>query len=67
LENTIQVISLLEPIYEDKLEDKSILYINQMTIPKLNELVKRPIKDIEQLPTPSRTVSLDLLELNTTL
>ncbi len=61
------MISLLKPLYEDKLEDKSILYINQMTIPKLNELVKRPIKDIEQLPTPSRTVSLDLLELNTTL
>ena len=38
-----------------------------MTIPELNELVKCPIKDIEQLLTPSRTVSLNLLELSTAL
>ena len=38
-----------------------------MTIPKLNKLVKRPIKDIEQLLTPNKTVSLDLLELSTAL
>ena len=35
-----------------------------MTIPKPNELAKHPIKDIEQLPTGSKTVSLDLLELS---
>jgi hypothetical protein len=37
-----------------------------MTTPKSNDLVELPIKDIKQLPTPSRTVSLDLLEINTT-
>src|SRR6266571_3230922 len=31
-----------------------------MTIPKSNKLAKRPTKDIEQLLTLSRTVSLDL-------
>ena len=36
-----------------------------MTI--LNNLVELPIKDIKQLPTPSRTVSPDLPEINTTL
>ena len=36
-----------------------------MTIPKLNDLVETPIKDIKQLLTPSRIVSLDLLEINT--
>jgi len=34
-----------------------------MTI--LNDLVEPPIKDIKQLPTPSRTVSPDLPETNT--
>ncbi len=67
MEDTIQVISLLEPLYKDELEDESVLYINQVTTPKSNELVKLPTKDIEQLPTPSRTVSLDLLESNTAL
>ncbi len=28
LKDTIQVISLLEPLYKDKLEDESVLYIN---------------------------------------
>jgi hypothetical protein len=32
----------------------------------LNDSVELPTKDIKQLPTPSRTVSLDLLETNTT-
>jgi len=68
LKDTIQAISLPEPLYEDKSEDKSILYrptsnADQTTI--LNDLAELPIKDIEQLPTPSRTVSLDLLETNT--
>jgi len=34
-----------------------------MTI--LNDSAELPIKDIKQLPTPSRIVSLDLLETNT--
>jgi hypothetical protein len=38
-----------------------------MTIPKSNDSAEPPMKDIKQLPTPSRTVSLDLLEINTTL
>jgi len=38
-----------------------------MTIPKLNKSAKFPIKDIKQLPTPSRMVSPDLLETNTDL
>ena len=38
-----------------------------MTPPKLNDSAEPPTKDTEQLPTPSRTVSLDLLETNTTL
>jgi hypothetical protein len=33
----------------------------------LNDSVEPPIKDTKQLPTPSRTVSLDLLETNTIL
>jgi len=33
----------------------------------LSDSAERPIKDIEQLPTPSRMVSLDLLETNTLL
>ena len=36
-----------------------------MTTPKLNESLEPHTKDTKQLPTPSRTVSLDLLELNT--
>ena len=36
-----------------------------MTISKLNDLVELLITDIKQLPTPSRIVSLDLLEINT--
>jgi len=35
-----------------------------MTI--LSDSAELPIKDIEQLPTPSRMVSPDLLEANTT-
>ena len=38
-----------------------------MTTPKSNDLVERLIKDIKQLLTPSRIVSLDLLEINTLL
>jgi len=33
----------------------------------LSNLADLPIKDIKQLPTPSRTVSLNLLEANTIL
>jgi hypothetical protein len=40
--------------------------IEQTTTPKSNDSAERPIKDIEQLPTPSRTVSPDLPETNTT-
>ena len=32
-----------------------------MTTPRLNESVKLPIKDIEQLLTPSRTALLELI------
>jgi hypothetical protein len=72
------MISLPEPLYKDESEDESILYtvnltpksstlnIEQTTTPKSNDLVERPTKDIKQLPTPSRTVSPDLLETNTT-
>ena len=34
-----------------------------MTTPKLNDLAELPIKNINQLPTPSRMESLDLLEI----
>ena len=69
MEDTIQIISLLEPL-KDKSKDKSILYrpilnADQTTI--LNDSVELPIKDIKQLPTPSRTVSPDLPEINTIL
>ena len=78
LEDTLQTISLLEPLYKDESEDESILYtvdltpksstsnIEQTTTPKSNDSAEPPTKDTEQLPTPSRTVSLDLLETNTT-
>ena len=36
-----------------------------MTTPKSNNSAEPPIKDTEQLPTPSRTVSPDLPESNT--
>jgi hypothetical protein len=79
LEDTLQTISLPEPLYEDESEDELILYtvdltpksstsnIEQTTTPKSNDLAELPTKDIEQLPTPSRTVSPDLLETNTIL
>ena len=38
-----------------------------MTILKLNDLAEPPIKDIKQLPTSSKMVSPDLLELNASL
>ena len=40
---------------------------DQIIIPELNDSVELPIKDIKQLPTPSRTVSLDLPEIITLL
>jgi hypothetical protein len=66
------MISLLEPLLEDKSKDKSILYrptsnVDQRTIPKSNNSAEPPIKDIKQLLTPSRMVSLDLSETNTIL
>ena len=69
MEDTIQIISLPEPL-KDKLEDESILYrptsnADQTTI--LNDLVELPTKDIKQLPTLSRTVSPDLPETNAIL
>ena len=45
----------------------STLNINQATTPKLNDLVEYPTKDIKQLLTPSKTVSLNLLEAIITL
>ena len=67
LEDTIQVISLPEPLPEDESEDESILYqmTTPTTAPDSNDSTKLPTKDIEQLPTPSRTVSPDLPELST--
>jgi len=59
LKDTIQMINLLEPLYEDKLEDKSILYIvdftpkrsilniNLIIIPKFNNSAELFIKDIK--------------------
>ena len=38
-----------------------------MTTPKSNNLAELPIKDINQLPTPSRMESPDLLETITIL
>ena len=38
-----------------------------MTMPKSNNSAEPPIKDTKQLLTPSRMVSLDLLETNTIL
>ena len=55
LEDTIQAISLPEPLHEDESENESILY--QAATPESNDLAELPTKDIEQLPTPSRTVS----------
>jgi hypothetical protein len=77
LEDTLQTISLPEPLYEDKSKDESILYTanltpqsstsnaDQTTTPKSNNSAEPPTKDTKQLPTPSRTISLDLLETNT--
>ena len=82
LEDTLQTICLPEPHHEDESEDESILYkvnlnhqrptsntdqattsnVDQTTTPESND----PTKDIEQLPTPSRTVSPDLPETNAT-
>ena len=66
------MISLLEPLYEDKSEDESVLYrptsnIEQTTTPKSNDAAEPRTKDTKQLPTPSRTVSPDLPESNTSL
>ena len=59
MEDTIQTINLLESFYENKLENKSILYtvdftfkrftlnIDQITIFKLNDLAEHFIKDIK--------------------
>jgi len=78
LEDTIQTINLPEPLYEDELKKNSILYTvnltpkgsilnsDQITTPKSNDLAEHPTKDIKQLPTPSRTVSPNVLELSTT-
>jgi len=77
LEDTIQTINLLEPLYKDKLEDKLILYMVNLTSKgstlnsdqiitfKSNDLAEYLMKDIEQLPTPSRMVSLNILESST--
>jgi hypothetical protein len=62
LEDTIKAISLLKPLHKDKSKDESILY--QAATPELNNSAKLPVKDIKQLPTPSRTV---LLKLSTVL
>ena len=56
LEDTIQAISLPEPLHEDESENESILY--QAATPESNDLAELPIKDIKQLRTPSRTVLL---------
>jgi len=70
LEDTLQTISLPEPLLKDKFKDKSILYrptpnVDQTTIPKSNDAAEPRTKDTEQLPTPSRTVSPNLSETNT--
>ena len=70
MEDTIQTISLPEPLYKDESKDKLILYrptsnADQTTI--LSRSAELPIKDIGQLPTPSRMVSPDLPETNATL
>jgi hypothetical protein len=64
LEDIIQVISLPEPLHEDKSEDEAILYTSQTTILKLNDSAELPKRNIEQLPTPGRMV---LLKSNTAL
>ena len=69
MEDTLQTISLPEPLLKDKFKDKSILYrptpnVDQTTIPKSNDAAEPRTKDTEQLPTPSRTVSPDLPESN---
>ena len=78
MEDTLQTICLPEPHHKDESEDESILYtvnldpqgstsnIDQTTTPISNDSAELPAKDIEQLPTPSRTVSPDLPEINTT-
>jgi hypothetical protein len=45
LKDTIQAISLLEPLHKDKSKDKSILY--QAATLKLNNSAELPIKDIK--------------------
>ena len=55
MEDTIQAISLLEPLHENKSNNDSISY--QITVLELNGSAKLPKKDIEQLPTLSRTIS----------
>ena len=68
MEDTLQTISLPEPLLEDESEDESILYrptSNADQTTTSNDSAELPIKDIKQLPTPSRTVFPDLLETNT--
>ena len=57
MEDTIQAISLLELLHEDESDDDLILY--QITVLEPNDSAELPKKDIEQLPTLSRTVSLE--------
>ena len=57
MEDTIQAISLPEPLHEDESEDELILY--QAATPESNNSEELPKKDIEQLLTPSRTVLLE--------
>ena len=51
MEDTLQTISLPEPLYEDKSKDESILdrstlNIDQTNTPKSNDSAEPPIKDI---------------------
>ena len=72
MEDTLQTISLPEPLHEDEFKDESILYrptsnAEQTTTPKSNDSAELPTKDFKQLPTPSRTESPDLPETIATL
>jgi len=45
-------------------DQTTALSADRITTPKSNDSVELPIKDIKQLPTPSRTISPDLPKLN---
>jgi len=64
--NQIQISTLVtDQITTPSIDQTTALNADQITTPKSNDSVEPPIKDVKQLPTPSRTVSPDLPETKT--